>query len=455
MKKLIPLFIVITIIAKQSQAQIITTFAGNGTTGGGPCNICFGGDGGPATAAKLYDPAGLAFDATGNLYITDYANERIRMVNTLGVISTVAGNGYGVSTGTGGFSGDGGAATNAELHAPRGVAIDRVGNLYIVDGSNYRIRMVNTLGIITTIAGGGTSGLGDGGQATSAKLFNPSSITIDAAGNLYIGDQTRIRKVNTLGIITTVAGNGTSGFSGDGGQATNAEINSSFGITCDAAGNLYTVDSYTRIRNINTAGIISTIAGIGGGGYSGDGGQATNAELNSPYSVAFDAAGNLYIADAGNNRIRMINTAGIITTVAGNGTQSYSGDGGAATAAELNIPDGLVCDAAGNLFIADDGNNRIRKVCFNNCNVAGIQQFAINNIQVNIYPNPSNGSFVIEPNSTIKHTMQVYDVNSKLVLSQTINGKTTIDVSGLNKGIYNISLQSNEAIVNQRLVIVN
>jgi len=342
-------------VGGEAQAQIITTIAGSGTAG-------FSGDGGQATAATLDYPFGITLDGAGNIYIADTDNNRIRKLNTMGVISTIAGGGSGSTIG------DGGQATAAQLNQPLQAIFDPIGNMYIVDFGNQRIRKVNTAGVITTIAGNGIAGFaGDGGQATAARLKHPNEITFDAVGNLYIADQNnqRIRKVNTLGIISTIAGTGVVGFSGDGGQATAAEFNYPCGVSFDAKGNLYIADYFNnRIRMINTSGIISTIAGIGTAGFSGDGGQATVAEINGPNNgIVFDALGNFYIPDALNNRVRKVNTLGIITTLAGNGTAGFSGDGSSALAAELNYPCAVALDSSlCNLYIADGSNNRIRMV---------------------------------------------------------------------------------------------
>ena len=310
-------------------------------------------------------------DASGNLFIADYWNSVIREVGTDGIISTVAGNG------SNGYSGDSGAAAKAELSWPNEVAVDASGNLFIADSGNNVIREVGTNGIITTVAGneiitpvegnGYYAYSGDGGPATSAELGYPSSVAVDASGNLFIADSgnQRIREVGTNGIITTVAGNGGSGYSGDGGPATSAQLWWPACIAVDASGNLFIADANNnRIRKVGTNGIITTVAGNGTWGHSGDGGVAANAQLNNPSGVAVDALGNLFIADSANNRIRQVGTNGIITTVAGNGTNGYCGDGGAAAGAELASPWGVAVDASGNLFIADDFNNRIREVVF-------------------------------------------------------------------------------------------
>ena len=274
------------------------------------------------------------------------------------IITTVAGNGKM------NYSGDGGAATNASLSC-FSVAVDGSGNLFVADGNNNRIRKVDTNGVITTLAGSGTPGhLGDGGAATNANLYQPTGVVVDGSGNLFIADHFHylIRKVGTNGIITTVAGNGGGGYSGDGGAATNASLYQPFGVAVDALGNLFIADDdNSRIRKVGTNGIITTVAGNGTLSYCGDGGAATNACLNWPAGVTVDAFGNLFIADEFNNRVRKVDTNGIITTVAGGGHNGL-GDGDAATNASLDLPYGVAVDASGNLLIADSINHRIRKV---------------------------------------------------------------------------------------------
>jgi sugar lactone lactonase YvrE len=337
-------------VYRVSANGVLTLWAGVGTAG-------YSGDGGPATAAQLYAPSRVAVDAGGNLFIADSGNSSIRKVTPAGIITTVAG------TSSVGFSGDGGPATSAKLGYPSGVAVDTVGNLFIAD--NYsRIRKVTPAGIISTVAGIGGYGWfsGDGGPATAAQLHDPTGVAVDAADDLFFADgqNQRIRKVTPAGIISTVAGNGSAGFSGDGGPATAAQLGYPSGVAVDTAGDLFIADNGNqRIRKVTPAGIISTVAGNGIYGFSGDGGPATAAQLNLPSGVAVDTAGNIFIAD-GNNRIRKVTPAGIISTVAGNGIYGFSGDGGPATAAQLNFPDGVAVDAAGSIFIAD--GDRIRKV---------------------------------------------------------------------------------------------
>jgi sugar lactone lactonase YvrE len=337
---------------------VINTLAGDGLLG-------YAGDGGQAASAELRSPTRVAIDSSGNIYIADYANNRIRMVKSAtGVISTLAG------TGTAGYSGDGGQASAAAISSPYGIAVDTSGNVYFSDLGNSRIRKVNTTGVISTIAGNGTAGYaGDGGAATSAELDNPTGIAVDASGNIYIADSGnfRIRKVtvasgNTIG---TIAGTGTSGYNGDGIAATSAEIMSVFGVSVDSSGNVYLADhGASRIRKITlSTGLISTVGGNGTASYAGDGGLATSAEINDPSGLCVDAAGNIFFADTMNGRIRKVTiSTGDIATVAGNGTVSFSGDGGVATSAAFSDPLDVALDSSGNLYIADYGNNRVRGV---------------------------------------------------------------------------------------------
>ena len=358
-------------------SNLITTVAGGGQNDSE--------NGGAATLAALNSPHGVAMDCAGNLFLADYYNNVIRRVDTNGMITTVAGNsanGYS-------YAGDGGAATNASLYLPSGVAVDGSGNLFIADSYNNVIRKVGTNGIITTVAG--NHGLapgytGDGRIATDASLNDPSGVAVDGAGNLLIADTGNqvIRKVGTNGIIRTVAGNNglAPGYTGDGGAATNASLSYPAGVAVDGAGNLFIADTDDQvIRRVGANGMITTVAGNNGlgAGYSGDGGAATNASLNYPSGVALDGAGNLFIADTGDQVIRKVGTNGMIMTVAGTNSlgAGYAGDGGAATLASLNLPWGVVVDGAGNFYIADAGNNVIREVTFVNFTSQTNQTFTL------------------------------------------------------------------------------
>ncbi len=340
-------------VSEVTRHSIITTIAGNGVAGGS-------GDDGPATQATLNTPASLAIDTAGNVFVADAFNHRIRKISPSGDVTTLVG------TGEAGADGDGGTAADARLRLPLGVAVDSAGTLYIADTYNHRIRKVTSEGIISTIAGTGVSGFsGDGGLGTAALLASPTGIAVASDGALYIADTRnhRVRKLAADGTITTVAGTGAAGYNGDGGPATLARLNNPRGVAVSADGKLYIVDRENRrIRMVDADGLISTIAGTGSSGFNGDRGQATQATLRAPYGIAVDRQGNLYIADTFNHRVRKVTTDGSISTVAGSDQFGYSGDGWAAGFAALHYPLGVAVDIAGNLYVADSFNHRIRKV---------------------------------------------------------------------------------------------
>jgi sugar lactone lactonase YvrE len=316
-----------------------------------------------ALTVPLILPSAIVFDAAGNLYFAETGNHVVRKIDTTGNITTIAGNG------TQGFSGDAGPATSASLDSPQGLALDTANNLYIADTHNHRIRKLNlTTGTLTTIAGATPGFSSDKASATSAQLNLPTALALDASNNLYLADtgNHRIRKIiATTGIITTIAGTGIQGFSGDTGPAVSAAIDSPTGLALDASNDLYLADTHNhRIRRINAAtGIITTIAGNGAPGFSGDTTAATTATLALPHGITIDPAGNLYLADTANHRIRRIDaTTGIITTVAGDGTHAFAGDGGPAIAASLDSPRNTAVSPATLLTLSDTGNQRIRQL---------------------------------------------------------------------------------------------
>ncbi len=353
-----------------ASTSIISTYAGSGSAS-------FSGDGGPATSATLYNPVGVAIDSSGNLFIGDHGNHRVRKIAaSTSFIQTIAG------TGTAGYSGDNGQATAAQLNLPTGVNLDNSLNVYFGDylACNVIRKVTVSTGIISTVAGtGSTSGgyNGDNIQATAATLYSPMDIVLDSSGNLYICDlyNNRVRKVDaSTGVISTFVGSGTSSSTGDGSSVTSATVYGPCYSRFDSAGNYYITEcDGNRVRKVVTVStdiptpapsiqptyypslsphsisVISTIAGTGTGSYSGDGGQATSAAINCPTGIVLDSNRNLFFSDFVNHRVRKITAStGIITTYAGTGSTTYSGDNGVASSAALYNPDGLCMDSSGN-----------------------------------------------------------------------------------------------------------
>ncbi|MBL7692189.1 MAG: T9SS type A sorting domain-containing protein [Flavipsychrobacter sp.] len=422
-----------------TSAQIITTVAGTGTYG-------FSGDGGPATAAMLAHPEGVAIDQLGNLYICD--NKCVRKVSPAvgGTITTFAG--VGTSTG---YSGDGGPAHFARVSGVHDVAVDKYGNVYLADAGNNRVRKVTLDGIINTIAGTGIAGYnGDGIAATTAELNSPFGVAVDDTGNVYIADlhNMRIRKVSTAGIISTVAGTGVKGFSGDGGMADTAMLHHPIAVEVAKNGELYIADS-TRIRKINTMGVISTVAGVATFGFSGDGGPATAAEV-TPYSIALDTFGNLLIADA--DRIRKVNTVGVINTVAGTGLPIYNGDNIHPMFANIR-PYGITVDKYANIYIGDLINNRARLITDSQLAVSNLDNVALG---VRIFPAPSSSYckvIVTNANGKLAH-LKVTNIAGVEVYQQSIPANKEVTMpTPWPAGVYVVTVDIDGQHITKRLVV--
>jgi hypothetical protein len=426
MKKLLSILLFLPLFAK---GQIITTVGGGGSSLS---------DGVPATSANIHSTLGGAFDSQGNYYFGEGAGFSIvRKIDTAGNIFTVAGS-------TVGFSGDGGQATIAQLNGVEGISIDINNNIYIADLYNARVRKVtSSTGIITTYAGNGIrTSVGNGIPATDASIV-PESITTDAYGNIYVVDSSSIvRKIDTFGIITTVAGNGTIGYTGDGGQATSASISLAWGICCDVIGNVY-IGCVGRIRKLDKiTGIINTIAGNGNGLYIGDGMDASSAQFDPTY-ITIDASGNLYITNAG-DRVFKIDTTNIFRTFAGNGSQGFSGDGGPATAALLYNPAGIVTDLCGNLYIADAANHRIRKVTYPHCEYEQVANNTITDKSILFYPNPTTTSLTISAKNKI-NAVSITNLLGQTISTDEYNTEQVqLNVADLPKGIYLLKINGTE-----------
>ncbi len=442
-------------VCSQAQVAIITTIAG---TGAGS----FGGDGGPATNAKLYYPTGVCLDRDGNIFLADGVNQRIRRIDgATGIITTVAGNGIA------GYNGDNIPATDAKLNAPCDVYTDTSGNVYIADGLNNRIRKITTSsGLITTVAGTGVIGSsGDGGMATNAELSGPVGVCLDNTGNIYIADydNNKVRKIDIVsGIISTIAGNGTAAYNGDGIPAISAEINGAIQVAADDSGNVFICDQWNhRVRKVNkNTGIITTIAGNGVSGYSGNDSAATNAKINQPSGICFDKHGNIFLAEYGNGTIRKIDAvSGIISLIAGTGTRGFSGDGGPATAAKLRCAD-VFLDTFGSVYIADYENNRIRIVYNPQLDVPSQN---VSTSQVRVYPNPATNVLTIEyklPNNE-EAIMQIIDIMGRLVITKNLSSQKqpfgkltmTLNISSLSQGVYLYKVVQNGGAISTGRII--
>ena len=409
------LLFILLLLPLFTDAQIITTIAGDGIAH-------HTGDGGPATAAGLLHPRGIAVDRSGNLFITE--GKWVRKINSSGIITTVVGLGTSYCP----YNGE--PATSAPLSQPIGIAVDDLGNYYITD-ENIVLKVNNANNIykvagLATSSGGYSGYTGDGGPATAARLYAPSAIVIDGSGNIYIADEANqvVRKVDASGIITTVAGNGygagccPGGFSGDGGPATAAELYDPEGVAVDKAGNLFISDKINyRIRKVNTSGIITTlVSGIG-----------------EPCGIRFDSSGSLYVNDYSADLIYKITTSDTLYIIAGNYEAGHTGDGGPATTASLNGPTGIAIDTVGNIYIADQLNNCIRKITSYPRNV---KQIVSRTKNITLSPNPATTTLTISAHDTIT-TISITNFLGQTKYTHEYNtSQVQVDVANLPKGIY-------------------
>ncbi len=419
----IPFLLSFLFLPLYNSAQIITTVVGTGTPGAT-------GDGGSCKLAELYEPNSLVFDKAGNMYITDAGNNKIRKVNTTGIITTIAG------TGLQNYSGDGGPATAAELNKPTSIAIDTDGNLYTGTIGDYRIRKISKEGIITTIAGTGSLGYGsDNIPATACDLYGPYMGAVDKMGNIIFTDRGnyRVCKINTAGIITTICGNGTDIHSGDNGPATAATLKDPAFTSISSLGDIFIPEDYGYcIRKIDAAGIITTFAGTGIIGNDGDGGAATAARFTLPNGVAFDDTGNVYIADYQAGVVRKVSPTGIISTLAGNGVVGYSGDGGPAIKAQI-MPNAVAVDNNGYLYIADSDNDRIRRVVPSTVGINEVEKLSTN---VSIFPNPVTSELFVTASFRLGRVVIVNSIGQAVYTYEYFDTKATVDISALPVGAY-------------------
>jgi len=416
--------------------------------GGGTNNP---GDGGQAIDCELNSPTGVAVDASGNFYICERDAHRVRKVSTDGIITTFAG------TGVAGYSGDGGMATAAMLNRPYHIVVDAIGNVLFSEGNNHCIRKVNSTGVISTIAGTGNSGFnGDGILATVAQLNSPSGIAIDNANNIYIADfdNNRVRKVNNFGIITTIVGTGATLYNGDNIPATNANLWAPAGVVIDNANNLFITDyRHHRIRKVNSSGIITTIAGNGSFGFSGDSYAATTAQLNGPIGICSDGIGNVFFSDVHNKRVRKINNDGVISTIAGNGLSGFAGDGGLATLARVASL-GLAFDNVGSLLVCDYpiSISRVRRIS-NLVSAHDITKENINTVML-LFPNPNNGNFIVNLSTIQKYTARVVitDIVGRIIHEIYVQTNEPLPITlDAPSGMYIITAITNDGLFTQKM----
>ncbi len=442
-------FSLLAFAVTSSLAQgVISTVGGTGIGG-------FSGDGGPALSAMFSSPAGVSTDAAGNIFVADKGNHRIRKIGTDGTTATVAGNGSGSYTGMGGL------ATLASMEYPDAIFVDNHSNLLVTDffaDCSYTVSA--STGRIVNSCGHNSQGYGgDGGDAPLGTMELPHGIWKDNLGNTFIADfgNNRLRKINAVtGFVSTIAGTGTPGYSPDGTLASLCHFAGIYGVCVDNNGNIFVSDHGNHVvRMIDGSGRVHTVAGSGIAGYTGDGGPAIAASLNAPGGLYVNTSGFLFICDETSNVVRVVNlNTGIIKTFAGNGAAGFAGDGGLAVTAKLNMPSAIT-EIAGTFYIADMGNNRIRKVVdasyksssFNSVGSVGVTNF-------NIFPNPSNGNFILQTDEIPDNAVaEVYNIIGVKVYSQVINKMETAISLNLPSGLYNIALRSGDNAVTHKITI--
>jgi sugar lactone lactonase YvrE len=433
--------LLLLLLCRGSYAQVIVTVAGTGVGG-------YSGDNGPATNAKMSAPNSLVFDKNGNFYFTDATNPTIRKVTPSGIISRVAGNG------TSGFSGDEGAATDAEIRGGGGLAVDRWNNIYLADGNNHRIRKITPDGVIHTIVGTGVAGYnGDGISALSAQLNQPQGVVVDDTGNVYICDRLnfRLRKVDTFGNISTIAGTGVMGFTADGARADTAAINESWHMVVDKNGDIYFMDK-ARIRKIAaTDHKLSTIAGNGIDAYSGDGGPATAASIGTQY-FTFDSVGNIFMAEGGVCRIRKVTTDGTIYTIVGNGLVGIDPEGVSLSVARVIIPSGIAFNSIGELCFAERNGAKVRKITLA---WDGVNEVSAKDNRLELFPNPARHTVSISVRSEAEEaSVTIADVTGAVVARKTITCNLAHTIATpWPKGIYMVCVVVGDATITKQVYI--